>query len=188
MVEDTQFFLPIETERLILRRFCMADAEDILSFSSDPSIAPHLQGFPGPTIEEVRDYIHRQIGFKLGELDQVFDLAVELKGDHKVIGLVTLISRKEKQGELGYALNVIYQRKGYATEAVRAVLDFGFDKLDFHRIFSTTERHNINSWMLLERVGMRREAVFLEDHLDRDEWCDSFLYAMLKKEWHEKIG
>ncbi|MCE5209154.1 MAG: GNAT family N-acetyltransferase [Chloroflexi bacterium] len=95
--------LPIETERLLIRKFSMQDAEDILSFSTDPNIAPYLQDFPGSTIEEIQEYICQQNSYKLGELDHCFDLAVVLKVEDRVIGLLTLISRENKQGELGFA-------------------------------------------------------------------------------------
>ncbi len=175
--------LPIETERLFLRRFTPEDVEDIYAFSSDPMVSKHLNGFPGMTIEDVRSYIAQQSCFNPGDVGKCFDLAVHLKSENKVIGLVTLVIREYFQGEIGFALNVNYQRQGYAAEAVRAVLWYGFSMLNLHRICARTGRDNISSWMLLERVGMRREGLLIHDHLDAGEWQDTFIYAILADEW-----
>lgn len=175
--------LPIDTERLVLRRFTLEDVNDVYAFASDPMISKHLNGFPGMTIEEIQNYINQQNCFEPGELGKCFDLAVQVKSEQKVIGLVTLVSHEHTQGEVGFALNVEYQRQGYAAEAVRAVLDYGFSWLKMHRIFARTGRHNISSWLLLERVGMRREGLFINDHMEEGQWHDTFVYAILADEW-----
>ena len=177
--------LPIETERLILRRFTIEDVGDIYQFATDPSISQHLNGFPGKSVEEIRDYIAQQNCFSPGDLGKCFDLAVHLKAEEKVIGLVTLVTHESYQGEVGFALNTAYQRQGYATEAVCAVLEYGFIALKMHRIFARTGRQNISSWLLLERVGMRREGLFVHDHQEEGQWQDTFIYALLAGEWME---
>ena len=184
--------IPIETERLTLRKFSDRDADDILAFSSDPSLAQHLhlaqhlRAFPGPTFDSVKEYLRVQEQLALGSPEQCVDLAVELKSERRVIGLMTMVCHADQQGEVGFAIHGAYQRKGYATEALRALLEHGFTEMGFHRIFSSTGRMNISSWMLLERVGMRKEAVFLQDHLENGQWHDSFVYAMLKSDWLER--
>lgn len=180
--------IPIETERLILRKFSPGDADDILAFSADPNIAQHLHAFPGPTLDSVKDYIRVQQQLALGAPEECVDLAVELKAERRVIGLVTMVCHAHQQGEVGFAIHAAYQRKGYATEALNALLEHGFTEMGFHRIYSTTGRMNLSSWMLLERVGMRREGVFLQDHLENDQWQDSFIYAMLKSDWAARTG
>jgi RimJ/RimL family protein N-acetyltransferase len=76
-----------------------------------------------------------------------------------------------------------YQGKGLATEAARALLDFGFNSMGLHRIFARTGRANTRSWRLMERLGMRREAHFHQSHRVRDKWDDEFVYALLAHEW-----
>jgi RimJ/RimL family protein N-acetyltransferase len=178
--------LLIETERLILRRFTLGDLQDIHTFSSDPVISRHLNGFPGPSIDDVQSYIEIQNTYEPGDLDKCFDLGVHLRSENKIIGLITLIQHKHFQGEIGFALNVEYQRKGYAAEAVRAAMAYGFTTLEMHRIFARTGRDNISSWLLLERVGMRREGLFLHDHCVDGKWHDTFVYALLEEEWSGK--
>jgi len=177
--------LPIETERLLLRRFTLDDVGDVQQFSTDPTISQHLNGFPGKSIDEIRAYISQQNCYDPGELGKCFDLAVHLKEERKVIGLVTLVTHEHRQGEVGFALNVAYQRQGYGTEAVWAIIEYGFKVLNLHRIFAKTDRHNISSWMLLERVGLRREGLLLHDHMEAGEWHDTFIYAVISSEWAE---
>lgn len=178
--------LPIETERLCLRRFNLNDVRDIQEFSVDPDISQHLNGFPGKTVEEIRNYITEQNCTEPGSFGKCFDLAVHHKAENKVIGLVTLVTHDHQQGEIGFALNAAYQRLGFATEAVCAVVSYGFFTLALHRIYARTDRHNISSWLLLERVGMRREGLLLHDHMENGEWHDTFVYGLLAQEWAER--
>lgn len=178
--------LPINTERLLLRRFSPEDAGDIQKFAADPLIARHLNGFPGKTIEEIHSYINQQGCYEPGDIGKCFDLAVHLRLEEMVIGLVTLVTHEYQQGEVGFALNAAYQRQGYATEAVSAVITYGFEVLHLHRVFAKTERQNISSWMLLERLGMRREGLLLQDHRVDGEWKDTYIYAMLNHDWSKR--
>ncbi|MHC4225613.1 MAG: GNAT family N-acetyltransferase, partial [Planctomycetota bacterium] len=72
---------------------------------------------------------------------------------------------------------------GIATEAVTALLQFGFGAMGLHRISARTGLRNERSWRLMERVGMRREAHFRQSHRVSGEWDDEFVYAALACEW-----
>jgi RimJ/RimL family protein N-acetyltransferase len=177
--------LSIETERLYLRRLELGDIDDIYSIAEVPSTAKHLKGLAELSVEGVKQFIEFHREHLPHDLGLCFDLAIELKDENKVIGLVSLINNEHQQGQLGFVLNVLYQRQGFASEAVRAVITFGFKELHLHRIFAQMDRKNISSWMLLERVGMRREAFFQHDRFEEGEWHDTFIYAILEDEWRE---
>jgi RimJ/RimL family protein N-acetyltransferase len=181
--EDAEMQLPLETGRLILRRYRDEDVCDIVEFGSDPSVAVHLNGFPESTVEGVKKYIKVQQTYQPGEFGKCFDLAVELKAENKVIGLISLICHEHSQGEIGFALGDSYQRKGLASEAVRAAMSFGFDVLCLQRIYAQTERQNLAAWMLMERLGMRREAHFRHYRRRDGEWRDTYIYALILDEW-----
>lgn len=134
----------------------------------------------------MRSYIETQNSYKPGDIDKCFDLGVHLKAENKIIGLITLILHNQFQGEIGFALNVEYHHQGYAAEAVHAAMTYGFSTLNMHRIFAKTGRDNTSSWKLLERVGMRREGLFLHDNYSDGEWQDTFVYAILEEEWSRK--
>jgi RimJ/RimL family protein N-acetyltransferase len=173
--------LPIETQRLILRRFTLDDAPDLLELVSHPWVAravPEME----PTESGVHRYIERQISYQPFEQDKVFDLAVERKQDGKVIGLLTLIC-KEHVAAIGWALGIAFRGQGYATEAAGALLDYAFASLGLHRIEAETASHNEPSWRLMERLGMKREAHQQDATTENGQRQDSYLYAILADEW-----
>jgi RimJ/RimL family protein N-acetyltransferase len=69
------------------------------------------------------------------------------------------------------------------TEAIRALIGFGFGELKLHRIRAECDPRNVGSWRVLEKVGMRREGHLRENFLLDGTWCDSYLYAILDHEW-----
>lgn len=174
--------LPITTERLILRRFTYEDIPDVIAFVSHPSVAratPEIKG----TEAGVGKYIDLQNSYEPFELDRCSDLAVARKEDGKVIGLLSLVCREHKQGEIGYALGVRHRGQGYATEAAWALTTYGFASLGLHRIYATTSSVNTGSWGVMERLGMSREGHLRETELRDGEWVDTFVYGMLACEW-----
>jgi RimJ/RimL family protein N-acetyltransferase len=88
------------------------------------------------------------------------------------------------QAELGWVLDPAYGGRGYATEAVRALLRVCFEDLGLRRVVALCFYDNEASWRLMERVGMRREAHNVRDSLHRSgEWLDGLVYALLAEEW-----
>jgi len=91
--------------------------------------------------------------------------------------------------QIGYVFNEKFQGFGYASEAVRALLDNLFTKYDAHRVIAMCNTKNIKSWRLLEKLGFRREATRVKNmYFEKDEngspiWFDSYQYALLKDEW-----
>lgn len=174
--------LPITTERLILRRFTYDDVHDVIAFASCPSVAvatPEIEA----TEPGVRRYIDTQNSYQPFEHGKCFDLAIERKEDGRVIGLLSLVCREHKQGEIGYALGDEYRRQGYATEAARALISYGFTSLGLHRIHAGTESSNPGSWRVMENLGMRREAHLREAISRDDEWLNTIIYGILADEW-----
>ena len=177
--------LPIETERLILRRYEDRDVGDIVEYSREADfwLARSLDWTL--TSESVRAYFEAQRDLQPEEFPQWMNLMMELRGDRKAVGCVGIgVTNKEQgQASIGWMLSCRYQRQGLATEAAQALLDFGFNSMGLHRIFARTGRANTRSWLLMERLGMRREAHFRQSDKVRDEWSDEFVYAILANEW-----
>jgi ribosomal-protein-alanine N-acetyltransferase len=178
--------LPIETERLCLRKYEDRDLADILAYSSDADfwLARNLDW---PVSEEgVKDYWEAQREVDPRADPEWLSLVIELKAEEKAIGHVGIGVRKtgeHRQGMIGWLLGRKYQGQGYATEAARALVTVGFEQLGLHRITARTHTENRRSWYLMERLGMRREAHFRESHVVEGEWCDEFIYAVLADEW-----
>jgi RimJ/RimL family protein N-acetyltransferase len=94
-----------------------------------------------------------------------------------------LVSKSARQGELGYILNPRFASRGYATEALRALVTFAFDELGFHRLFARQDANNHGSRGVVERLSFRREGHLIENHCFNGTWCDEYIYAMLECEW-----
>jgi ribosomal-protein-alanine N-acetyltransferase len=177
--------LPIVTERLVLRRYTRDDIPDVLGLAADPSFAWLISKNIPATKEDIRKYIDLQISYQPFEKDKVFELAIERKEDGKVIGLLGMIRRDPEQGEVGWGLGVEYRGQGYATEAARAMMEYGFHSLGLHRIHADTNSNNLRSWRIMERLGMKREAVLRDSVYEEGKWLDRYVYGMLADEWRD---
>ncbi|MEU8325465.1 GNAT family N-acetyltransferase [Nonomuraea sp. NPDC048881] len=177
---------PISTERLLLRRAAPDDLDATWAFRQ----LPETHEWIAAATETYDDYRERFLSEeRLADL-----LLIELDG--RVIGDLTLRVQdgwaqeevadqaKSVQGELGWTLDPAYGGKGYATEAVRALIDISFRRLGLRRLHADCFYDNESSWRLMERVGMRREQHTVRDSLHRTKgWLDGLSYALLAEEW-----
>ena len=172
---------PIDTERLLVRRFAATDASDLYEYLSQPSIYLYESGEPISKEAAVKMSEERSRGTSF--------LAVELKAEHKLIGHVYIarIEPPERDTyEIGYIFNPRYQNRGYATESVKATLQHYFEEMGAHRIVAYCSPENVASWKVLEHCGMQREGMLRENiFFRRDEggrpiWLNSYQYAILR--------
>ncbi|MFG2074199.1 GNAT family N-acetyltransferase [Nonomuraea maritima] len=177
---------PISTERLLLRRAAPDDLDATWAYRR----LPETHEWVAAATETYDDYRKRF----LREERLVDLLIIELDG--RVIGDLTLRVQdgwaqeevadqaRSVQGELGWTLEPAYGGKGYATEAVRALIDISFKSLGLRRLHADCFYDNEPSWRLMERVGMRREQHTVRDSLHRTKgWLDGLSYALLAEEW-----
>ncbi|HWQ59000.1 MAG TPA: GNAT family N-acetyltransferase [Clostridia bacterium] len=176
----------LETERLILRAF---RAEDFAAVHAYASTVKNTVFMPfGPNSEEeTRDFIERAIARSLEEPCRHYEFAVTLRDTGALIGGCSIRLTSGSQAEVGWILHRGHWRKGYGTELGRALLAFGFDELGLHRVAARCDAENAASYGVMEKLGMRREGVFLEAHrankLSDQQYGDELVYAMLKDEW-----
>jgi len=171
--------LPISSDRLILRRFTYGDIPDLIEFTSHSSIANEVEQM-GTTKSEIKEYIDIQNSYQPFEQGKVFDLGIERKKDHKLIGLLTLIIKNHQKGELGYGIGVEYRGRGYATEAARALIQYGFTVLKLHRIQAIASSGNPSSIKVMERLGMQPEGRLREANRRDGEWFDLLYYGIIE--------
>jgi RimJ/RimL family protein N-acetyltransferase len=102
-----------------------------------------------------------------------------------VVGEVSLIWRSvaDRQAEIGYIFHPDVQGQGLATEAALALLAFGFEQAELHRIYARCDARNVASWRVMEKLGMRREAHFREHLQLKGRWDEELIYAILEDEW-----
>ena len=174
----------LQTERLMLREFEEDDWLAVHEYASDPDVVKFMTWGPN-TEEQTRDFVARQIASQREEPRNHYGLAVVLKRQNRLMGSIALnvSSPANRGGWIGYSLARQFWGHGYATEAARAVVAFGFEQLDMHRIFATCDPENVASARVLEKIGMRREGHLREHEWLRGKWRDSYLYAILQHEW-----
>ncbi|WP_329430247.1 GNAT family N-acetyltransferase [Streptosporangium sp. NBC_01495] len=179
---------PIRTDRLILRPYTPDDLDALHAIHRLPQVTRYLYWGPRER-EQTREALERKITeTALLEEGQALTLAVELAATGELLGDVLLIwhSRANRTGEIGYVFHPDHNGRGYATEATRAILELGFDGLDLHRVIGRLDARNEASARVLEKLGMRREAHFLDNEIVKGEWTSEIVYAILSREWHAR--
>ncbi len=176
---------PIETARLHLRPVRPLDFEDLYAYHRDADVLRFMY-WQARTLDETREIIEQrqsQTGWE--KEGDVLVTAAALKETDRVIGEVFLIWRSEanRQGELGFVFHPAYHGQGYAAEASRAVLRLGFADGNLHRVYGRCDPRNLASCKLLERLGMRLEAHFVQHEQYKGAWADQRVYALLQEEW-----
>ena len=177
-------WFPLATERLLLRDFLPEDEAAIYEYASDPAVVRFADWGPSD-IATVRANLHRRLGDQKTWPRESIEAAVELRSDNYLIGVlrITMVDRANGTADFGYTFNRRYWNNGYATEAIRALLHLAFSSLNLHRVWATCDVRNYGSYRVMEKLGMRREALFKKDVLQKGEWRDSYLYAVLAEEW-----
>ena len=177
-------WFPIETERLLLREFRAVDERQIGEYASDPEVVRLMIWGPN-TAEMTRTFLARALEEQQQWPRNSVGLAMELTGERRVIGSIGLRIKDEanRSADIGYVLNRRYWGRGYMTEAARAILDAAFSELHLHRVWATCDPRNHASYRVMEKIGMRREAHFRKNAFEKNEWRDSYLYAILADDW-----
>lgn len=173
----------LHTQRLLIRRFTAQDGEALYAYLSDPKVVAY-EPYDPATREEAFAEAARRAG------DDHF-YAVCLAETGELIGNIYFAPEDNGVAEIGYVFNSAYQHKGYACEAARAVIAHGFANMGIRRVIAMCNPENAPSWKLMERLGMRREARFIENnHFDKDvdpdgtiHWHDTYQYGLLAREF-----
>jgi ribosomal-protein-alanine N-acetyltransferase len=174
----------ISTERLVLREFEETDGPALYAFESLPEVTRY-QSFEPRSLAESHEYVLASIEAAGEDPRRVYDLAMILKADDRLIGRCgfAIGDPDDEQAVLWYTLHPDSWGHGYATEAARAMVDFGFRELGLHRIWADTDPENVASIRVLEKLGMCREGYLRENARINDAWADSLIYAVLEREW-----
>ena len=173
----------LQTERLLLRPFRETDLADLYEFLSQRRDA-EFEAYPDVTPESCRKYLDFRIS------SESF-YAMELSGTGKVIGNIYCADKPFESKEVGYLVNKDYQRRGYAFEALSAVMENAFRE-GTHRVFAECDPRNDCSWRLLKKIGLRREGLlrknvfFRRDAHGAPVWNDTCVYGILAEEWPDR--
>ncbi|MCX6658070.1 MAG: GNAT family protein [Euryarchaeota archaeon] len=182
---STTRFPVLKTRRLVLRQVTMEDAPWYFEHFNMNEIAEG-QDHPGP-----RNLREARAELKLYFVD-VFRLkrgirwGITVKGDDKLIGSAGFykwIQPERYQAEMGYDLNPAYWGKGIMTEALSAIIQYGFDHMGLHRIEVLISHHNRRSQKLIRELGFKREGVLRDHYFIEGRFSDDVIFSLLKEEW-----
>jgi RimJ/RimL family protein N-acetyltransferase len=173
-----------ETRRLLARSFTAGDVEAFVAYRADPDVARY-QGWSDFTPERGEAFVESLAGVRPGEPGQWFQFALEERSGGVLVGDLALKvdADEPREAEVGFTLAPAHQGKGYATEALEALIGYAFESLGLHRVVAVTDARNAPAAALLERVGMRREGHFIENVFFKGAWGSEFLFAILQREW-----
>lgn len=149
----------LETEHLLLRMIDRRDRDDMYDYSSREDVTRYLLWSPHPSVDYTGGYIRSVVKhYRIGDF---YDWAIVSKSDAHMIGTIgfTRLDMTNRVGELGYVVNPKYKGHGFATEAGRSILRFGFEQLGLNRIEARYMVENHASGRVMEKLGMSLEGV-----------------------------
>lgn len=180
--------LTIPTERLLLSRPREADLDDfVLQINSTGDFSKNLFNIPFPYPKEnAEKWLELcNAGIETGDS---FRFAIREKEIGKLIGTIGLhLSKEHHKAELGYWLGKDYWGKGYLTEALKAVLQFGFDHVQLNKIYATHFVYNPASGKVMQKVGMKFEGLLKQEYFHQEKFLDVNRYSILKEDFQPDI-
>jgi RimJ/RimL family protein N-acetyltransferase len=177
-------FEAIVTEHLALRDLEASDAQRIFEYRSRPEVS-RFQSWGVHSVDEIQSHIRGLSAAAPGMPGSWYQIGITLLSSSELIGDCGfhVLSTEPRQAEFGIALAPELQGRGYATEALRALLDYLLIKLGKHRVFGSVDPRNARSMRLMQRVGMRKEAHFVKSLWFKGEWVDDVVFAILASDW-----
>jgi RimJ/RimL family protein N-acetyltransferase len=177
-------FTEIPSKRLLLRRLSPADAVPMYEYRSDPAVS-RFQNWEPSGIEEIHSFIEDLASIGPDTPGRWFQLGIFLRETGQLIGDcgIHVQAADPRQAEIGITLAPPFQGRGLAAEALRALLAYLFEVLGKHRVFGSVDPRNHPSLALMRRIGLRREAHFIQSLWFKGAWADDMIFAMLRQEW-----
>lgn len=174
----------LETPRLILREWEESDHEPFIRLNADPEVMEYF-----PSVRSAEESM-AQIGRIVANMEKLGYgfFAVERKDDGQFIGFTGLTNAPFESWftpcvEIGWRLSREHWGYGFATEAARACLDYGFVQLQLGQIYSFTSIHNTRSEQVMKKIGMEKEGVFGHPSIADGNWLkEHILYKISRDE------
>jgi [ribosomal protein S5]-alanine N-acetyltransferase len=170
----------LETPRLVLRELAADDALAVQGWAVDPEVYRYMEWGPN-TLEQTQAFLRQVVALRLTAPRHAFELGFVRKETGQLVGSggLRIRSTEHRVADIGYVLRRDAWGQGLATEAARALVEFGLRTLGMHRIWATCHVDNARSGRVLVKVGMQREGRLRENVLKDGTWRDSWLYALV---------
>ncbi len=178
-----QPFPILETKRMILRKLGKEDMNEIFILRTDPEVIKYIDRTPPTEVKGIEDFLIRtdadtskNIGITWG---------MQLHGDNKIIGYLSFWRTipENHRAEIGYALMKEYWQTGLMTEAVDAILNYGFNEMKLHSVEANVNPLNTASMQLLDKFHFKKEAHFTEDYYFEGKFLDSIIFCLLDRNY-----
>lgn len=176
----------LESERLILRRLTLYDAEDIFEYASDPQIDKYVPWEHNKSIDMTITFLKEEIAH-YKEMN-TFAFGLEHKENHKIIGIVN-VGRWDKECdwiEIGYTISREYWNQGITTEASKTLIEFIFKEMEVNRIEAVCIVDNKASERVMQKLGMTYEGILRKRLFSNGNYYDAKMYSILKNEYYKK--
>ena len=177
----------LETDRLLLRPLKMSDAKDMYAYAKDPEVSRYVLWDPHKSIWDTRRFLY----FSIGQYRKGFpgSFAMELKDSGRMIGTIGFmwVNGEFKSAEVGYSMSRDYWNRGLMTEALQEILRFGFEEMKLNRIEAQHDTQNPASGKVMAHCGMRFEGVLRQRVMNKGQYRDAAVYAILKNEWQNNV-
>lgn len=180
----------INTPRLALRNFALTDVDAFVAYHNDPEVVKYQSWSLPYSREKGQAFIREVMDMQALMQGEWMQIAIALKDTNELIGDIGCKLKEEdaRQAVIGYRIASPYWRKGYAYEAVQAWLDHLFGDLALHRVVADCDTENAPSYQLLEKLGFRREAHFIESYLENGVYTNEYHYGLLQREWRARAA
>ena len=179
-------FTELAGQRVAVRRFQLSDVRQFVAYRSSAEVA-RFQSWDAPYPPEAGErFIREMMTLHPDMAGEWFQFAVVLRATGQLLGDCAAMPRADdpRQCEIGFTIAGEHQGHGYATEAVRLLVNYLFTARSKHRITAYCDPRNAASVAVLERLAMRREGHLRQSTWAKGEWTDDVLYAVLSDEWH----
>ena len=172
-------FPVLETNRLILRRILPKDVNGVYKFYSDLTTLKFIPKEPFTELNQAKEKIIELE--KLYKEEKVIWWTFTLKASDNFIGFggIFNISKESSKAEIGYGLLPEYWGKGFMSELVKEIVDFGFNELQLHKLYGLITPGNESSAKILQKLGFEQEGMLKDNDFARDQYFDTAIYARI---------
>ncbi|MEG0527084.1 MAG: GNAT family N-acetyltransferase [Longicatena sp.] len=176
----------IETNRLVLRKFKMEDAESVFrNWASDHKVTTYLRWPPHASVKVTENILQEWITSY--ERDNFYQWSIVLKDIDESIGSISVVEQKEALDivHIGYCIGSTWWNQGITTEAFQAIIPFLFDEVKVNRIESQHDPKNPNSGKVMKACSLTYEGTLREADISNQGIVDASIYALLAKDYHK---
>ncbi|MCA8976296.1 MAG: GNAT family N-acetyltransferase [Planctomycetes bacterium] len=177
--------LHLTGNRLVLRRLQEGDVATAIAHEEDRRIMRWIRD-PQPR-EQIESRTREMLAHWAGVEGKWLVLAAADRNDDAMFGIVCMrvVTAESQIFEIGYRLHPDVHRRGLATEACELMFDFLFERIEARKLIALCAADNEPSWRLMEKLGMRREALLREHFFLEGRWQDEIICGLLRREWRQ---